>query len=295
MLNRPILISSIALLLLSGSLVLSSFDDARASVRKPFKVVIDPGHGGSDHGATVRIGGREITEKDLTLLLALAAKQALTKRGYQVFLTRTRDQDVPLSLRTALANRLKADLFISIHMNSHKTPRPGDARGVETYIVNTTSNEMSRRLAYLENTTNRPNLPEIKIQTDDGRRMSADGQEDVALILKDLTIGANLSESKRLACLLQSQLVAASAPTGHSPASANRGVKQALFHVLLGADMPSALVEAGFINHPQDRSHVVYDRERARLADGIASAVDLFRTQKDTRLAAISLSTCQVR
>ena len=267
---------------------------AQAAIRHPFKVVIDPGHGGSDQGATVKIGGRAITEKDLTLLLALAAKRTLTARGYQVFLTRSRDQDVPLSLRTALANRLKADLFISLHLNSHSAPKMGDARGVETYIVNSTSNEMSRRLAYLENTPNRPNLPVVGNSNTEVR---SDGQEDIALILKDLTIGANLTESKRLACLLQSNLVAASAKnstTPGRPSIQNRGVKQALFHVLLGADMPSALVEAGFMNHPQDRGNVIHERERNRMAEAIAGAVDQFRSQKDTRLAAISLSNCQV-
>ncbi len=265
---------------------------ALAAPAKPFKVVIDPGHGGSDHGAIVKMGDREITEKDLTLLLALETEKSLKKKGYTVFLTRSQDREIPLSLRTALANRLKADLFISLHMNSHRAAKPGDARGMETYFLNTTSDEMSRRLAYLENTPNRPNLPSVE-----NGGGETEGHEDIALILKDLTLGANLNESKRLACLLQKNLV--SATSANQPparrAAINRGVKQALFHVLLGADMPSALVEAGFMNHPGDRSQVIQPQGRAQMANGIAQAVEQFRAQRNTRLAAIELSSCTVR
>jgi N-acetylmuramoyl-L-alanine amidase len=245
-------------------------------------VVLDPGHGGADLGATAEHDGKVLAEKDLTLALALEAKKQLQLRGIQVSLTRSRDAEVPLSERTALANRQKADLFISIHMNStpsgQRNPSP---RGVETFILNNTSSESSLRLAYLENSSNRPNLPEVKTQADSA---------DVALILKDLTLDANLSESKRLACAIQDTLVRVTGAKG----ARDRGVKQALFHVLLGADMPSALLEAGFMSSPEDRVQVLQPLTRMKQAIALAQAVDQFRKDFGTRQARQSLSQCRV-
>jgi N-acetylmuramoyl-L-alanine amidase len=262
---------------------------ATGAPHSPFKVVLDPGHGGGDHGAIAEDGSTRLAEKDLTLAIALEAQKHLKLKGIQVHLTRTADQDVPLSERTALANRLKADVFISIHMNS-AAGAPGaalvGAEGIETYILNNTTNETSKRLAYLENTPNRPNLPQVEA--------GKEGEGgDVALILKDLTLDANLSESKRLACGLQSHLLGASAAI-RAGGSKNRGVKQALFHVLLGADMPSALVEAGFMSSRRDR-HQVLDRVgRMKLGIAIARAVDQYRRERGTPKAQAVLASCKV-
>ncbi len=257
-------------------IALAALTSPSALAAQPFRVVIDPGHGGQDTGALADVGGIQVAEKDLTLALALETQRHLKLKGIQVTLTRTTDHDVPLSARTALANRLKADLFLSIHMNS--TPSGGApivAHGVETYILNNTSNESSQRLAYLENTANRPNLP------------SAGGDTpDVALILKDLTLDANLSESKRLACGLQHHLVLA---TG-----GDRGVKQALFHVLLGADMPSALIEAGFMSSQMDRKRVLTPLTRMKMGIAMARAIDQFRKDRGTPRAQSQLATCKV-
>jgi N-acetylmuramoyl-L-alanine amidase len=136
-------------------------------------------------------------------------------------------------------------------------------------------------LAYLENSSNRPNLPEVKTQADSA---------DVALILKDLTLDANLSESKRLACAIQDTLVRVTGAKG----ARDRGVKQALFHVLLGADMPSALLEAGFMSSPEDRVQVLQPLTRMKQAIALAQAVDQFRKDFGTRQARQSLSQCRV-
>lgn len=270
---KPILIAALAL---------AAWIPSGQAAPRPFRVVLDPGHGGADLGATAEHDGKLLAEKDLTLALALEAKKQLQLRGMQVSLTRSRDAEVPLSERTALANRQKADLFISIHMNStpsgQRNPSP---RGVETFILNNTSSESSLRLAYLENSSNRPNLPEVKTQADSA---------DVALILKDLTLDANLSESKRLACAIQDTLVRVTGAKGPR----DRGVKQALFHVLLGADMPSALLEAGFMSSAEDRIQVLQPLTRMKQAIALAQAVDQFRKDLGTRQARQALSQCRV-
>lgn len=267
---------------LFSAIALAAWNPSGQAAPRPFRVVLDPGHGGADLGATAEHDGKILAEKDLTLALALEAKKQLQLRGIQVSLTRSRDAEVPLSERTALANRQKADLFISIHMNSTPTgQRNPSPRGVETFILNNTSSESSLRLAYLENSSNRPNLPEVKTQADSA---------DVALILKDLTLDANLSDSKRLACAIQDTLVRVTGAKGPR----DRGVKQALFHVLLGADMPSALLEAGFMSSSEDRVQVLQPLTRMKQAIALAQAVDQFRKDSGTRLARQALSQCRV-
>jgi N-acetylmuramoyl-L-alanine amidase len=246
----------------------------------PFKVVIDPGHGGSDTGTIYEMGTQRVVEKDLTLALALVTAKMLRSHKITTILTRTTDKDVPLGDRTALANRLKADVFLSIHMNSTQTPMVTDAEGIETYILNNTSDETSKRLAHLENTVLSPEV----------RAAAADSPEqlDVALILRDLRLDANLSESKRLACIVQTRLVQG------SHRSKNRGVRQALFHVLLGAEMPSILVEAGFLSNPRDRAIMLSPRGRLLLGSAIAHAIERFRDTRGTSQAQLTLSRCKV-
>lgn len=234
-------------------------------------VVIDPGHGGSDTGAVFddqksikhlfKVPGKKtaISEKDLTLLIARDLARELLIKGNNVILTRNQDKDIQLPDRTALANRLKANVFISIHMNSssEKNQKSG---GIETYILNHTTDDSSKRLADLENKV----LKESKA-------MEKTNSPNVSLIMKDMILDANLEPSRQLACAVQSRL---------TKNSINRGVKQALFYVLLGADMPSILIEAGFINSKQDRERVLNTKTRLKLAAQIAGAVDDYRLKK---------------
>lgn len=263
---------------------------ARASVR-PFKVVIDPGHGGSDTGATFSNGVIQIAEKDVTLVLARQVAAELKALGVDATLTRREDQELTLGSRTELANRMGADIFLSIHMNSvrhghgGRGGQRGSAEGFETYILNNATDASSRRLAHLENTV----ISREGIQTPQ--------QGDVALILRDLRLDANLAESKRLACSIQNGLVTrapALASSAHDKRR-NRGVKQALFHVLLGAEMPSVLVEAGFLSSPTDRSLVLSVEGRKAMASSIARSIERYRRLKGTHAATLALSRCQVR
>lgn len=259
---------------------------ASASPQAPFRIVIDPGHGGSDHGTIFDNGTVRVAEKDVTLALAREAARQLRLRGAQVTLTREKDRDVTLPSRTAVANRLKADVFISLHMNSTATPMVSDAEGVETFILNTATDASSRRLAHLENNVL-------------GGSELGGGDTEVALILKDLRLDANLTDSKRLACILQSSLVGASARFGrvrHASVK-DRGVKQALFHVLLGADMPSALVEAGFLTSPRDRAVLLSAAGRRALGGAVTTAIERYRRSlalSSTAGALAELGRCKV-
>ena len=247
------------------------------ALTRPFKVVIDPGHGGTDQGTIYRKGDSQIAEKDMTLAIAKLVTRKLKERGILAVLTRTRDQDVSLTDRTGLANRIGADAFISIHMNS--TPQPGfGAEGIETYILNNATDASSKRLAHLENSVL------------GGHETVSPDNMDVALILKDLRLDANESESKRLACTIQRNL----AQDGMGSGINDRGVKQALFHVLLGADMPSVLVEAGFLSNERDRTWIGSASGKQLISNAIANAVERYRHTLNTRESRIQLNTCKI-
>ncbi len=229
---------------------------AHAVTKKKFLVVIDPGHGGVDTGAVFQEKGKTYTEKEMTLQIARDLARELIIKGHNVILTRNEDRSVLLSDRTALANRLKADVFLSIHLNSSgEKIRHG---GVETFILNRATDESSKRLADLENAV----LKESSAKQESG---------DVSLIMKDMILDANLEPSRKLACAVQGKMKAA---------MLDRGIKQALFYVLLGTDMPSILIEAGFVNNSADRERVLTTKSRIRMAVQIATAVDDYRMKK---------------
>jgi len=219
-----------------------------------FTVVIDPGHGGQDSGA-MGLGG--IEEKNITLALAKRLTQTLRKRpGVRVLLTRQYDVYVPLDERTAFANKSKADVFVSIHVNS--APKK-DVGGVETFFlsVNATDDD-ARRLAAAENRVTAPA---------DGHASNAGDLQD---ILSDLTLSLAHHESSSLAEAVQTSLVAG---TGRE----SRGVKQAPFAVLSGAIMPAALVEIGFISNPSEAKQISSNEDQLKTANSIADGIDGFR------------------
>ena len=273
---------SVLLLAAAQPLMLRSALASTPHAAKIFRVMIDPGHGGSDEGTVFRRNGFKIAEKTITLQLATEIGKQLRARGFFVTLTRRGDQEVSLPSRTAMANRWGADAFISIHTNSKNNIYSRDAEGVETYILNNATDASSRRLARMENSVfaqEETQVPQSK---------------EVALILKDLRLDANLAASKKLACSVQTQVVAATSGNMEVAQRRNRGVKQALFHVLLGADMPSILVEAGFLSNARDRSWLLNAKGRQMIGRAVANALDRFRsaTQTNTRVAA--LDRCKV-
>lgn len=225
-------------------------------------IVLDPGHGGKEVGA---LGANGLVEKDLTLLLCRKLADSLAaKTGARVVLTRDEDTLVSLDQRTAIANQYKADLFLSVHLNAAVVK---DAKGSETYFLSLeASDELARRAAETENASAAAAAPSP--------------QADLKLILWDLAQQAYLDESSRFAQAIQEEMNAA---TG----VANRGVKQAPFKVLVGATMPAALVEVGFITNPEEEAKLKSAEFQTLLVDAITRAVQRYKTDYETRIGLI--------
>ena len=201
--------------------------DVKPSVVGIKKIVLDPGHGGKDPGA---IGVDGVAEKDIVLKVAKKLAAKLRKDlGVQVVLTRKDDRFVSLEDRTAIANAEDADLFISLHMNASPN---SEAKGVETYYLDNTTDEASMRLAARENSTSRRNV------------------SDLQFILSDMTQNMKLEDSVTLAHRLHDSLVGSMSQK--SGEVKDLGVKTALFYVLVGARMPSVLLEMFFITNKNE-------------------------------------------
>ncbi|MBI4683669.1 MAG: N-acetylmuramoyl-L-alanine amidase [Nitrospirae bacterium] len=222
-------------------------------------VVLDAGHGGHDPGA---VGPRGIYEKDVVLDIALKLKKILSKKqNIMVFLTRDTDVFIPLEERTAFANSKHADIFISIHANASPNRSP---RGIETYLLNWTNDEESIGVAARENQIS---LKRMKEQMNKYK-------SDVNIILSDLMRENKRDESIKLANYVQKSIV--SSLNGNYNDIVDHGVKNALFYVLLGAKMPSVLVEVSFISNPVEEKLLSKDAYRAHIADAIARGIDTY-------------------
>lgn len=221
------------------------------------RIVVDAGHGGKDPGA---IGPSGVMEKDITLALAKRLAVRLEKElGCQVVLTRDRDIFLPLEERTAIANRVGADLFISIHANASNNR---SAQGIETYYLNFSKNDKAAAVAARENGTS---LKEVG---------------DLELILFDLMANAKINESSRLAAEIQKSLV--DRLGRHYSEVKNHGVRQGPFYVLLGANMPSVLVETAFISNKTEEKRLKSAAYQDHAAIAIAGAVKTFSQQNKT-------------
>jgi N-acetylmuramoyl-L-alanine amidase len=218
--------------------VLATVADARP------RVVLDPGHGGSNTGAQ----GPGIHEKQLTLQLANQVAAHLRDHGIDVVLTRTDDRTLTLRQRVEVADSLPADLFISIHANASPTRAQ---RGYETYVLTVKGVDIDGRALRSDTTTPRPGV-----------------DPDVALVLDDVERGASQWEAAELAARVQHNL------RGRRGAEGDRGVRQDAHHVLLGATMPAILVEVGFIDHPVEGRQLQEPGVQKQLASAIAEAIE---------------------
>ncbi len=215
------------------------------------RIVIDPGHGGHDPGAL----GTRITEADLVLDVALRLEKLLrASPGFDVVMTRRSDVFVPLEERTAMANRSKADLFLSIHANAS---RNREARGIETYFLNFASNPEAEAVAARENAAS-------------GRTM-----RHLPDIVRAIALNNKLDESRELARIVQTSLVGAL--RGEETALRDLGVKQAPFVVLIGAGMPSVLAEISFISNPRDAQLLRTGPYRQRVAQSLFDAITKYQ------------------
>ena len=217
------------------------------------KIVLDPGHGGSDPGAQ----GYAV-EKEVTLAISRNVAGLLRERlGADVVLTRGHDTTLPLAARTARANAEGADLFVSIHANASPSRR---LHGIETYYLNNTNDRGSIRLAAMEN----------GLDLITHARRGA----DLRYILSDLVQVGKMEESIALATAVQRGLVAHLST--RYPGVTDLGVKRGPFYVLVGAYMPCVLVETSFLTHPAEGRRLATAPYRVAVAEGIYQGIDRF-------------------
>ena len=197
------------------------------------RIVVDPGHGGHDPGA---LGQKGTNEKDVVLEIGLRlARKLRDELGLDVVMTRSSDVFLELQERTGIANQVGADLFVSIHANASLNR---NAAGIETYYLNLAKTEKVAQLAAKENGTS---LEKVSL---------------LQAVLFDLMANYKLNDSAHLADEVQKAVYRK--VSGTYPGVKNLGVKQGPFYVLVGATMPSILVETAFVSN---------DREEDRLND----------------------------
>jgi N-acetylmuramoyl-L-alanine amidase len=222
------------------------------------RIVLDPGHGGHDPGA---VGPKNLYEKDVVLDVALKLKKILAQdQNLDVFLTRETDVFIPLEQRTAIANSKNADLFISIHANA--SPRK-EAKGIETYLLNWTNDEEAMKVAARENAISLKKMKKMN-----------EGRDLLDIMLSDLRRDNKRDESLKLASFVQKHMV--SGLNRNYSHIVDHGVKQALFYVLFGAQMPSVLVEVSFISNPLEEKLLAKESYRGELAQSIASGISKY-------------------
>ncbi|OGS40828.1 MAG: hypothetical protein A2506_04905 [Elusimicrobia bacterium RIFOXYD12_FULL_66_9] len=231
---------------------------AVAQAQKPRRriVVIDPGHGGKDPGA---IGTRGTYEKTVNLAVALELAKVLRERGdMDVVLTREDDVFVPLSDRSAKANDLEADIFVSLHCNAHRNRREN---GFEVYSVSeTASDPAAEELAAAENAA-------LKLE---GKRPEDELAKQVLLAMTKTEM---VNESPQLAVFAE-RGIAKRAEVD------DRGAKQAGFYVLRGTHAAAILVEMAFLSHPKDEAKLGSRRFRRKVAEGVAAGIADYARKK---------------
>ncbi len=205
------------------------------------EVILDPGHGGNDHGA--RVEG--VMEKDLVLAFAKDVHEALATLGIKSLLTRDEDVFVTLSERARIANQSAAKLFLSLHMNSSPQPELG---GFEVYVLSLTSDDSSGRASVAR----------------EHQIIPSDLPEGFEKAVADLRATANFETSLRWAEItrqsLQTRLRASSA----------RNVRMGPFYVLYAAQMPALLLELGYLSNTGDREKLMLTESRKSMAQDLA-------------------------
>jgi N-acetylmuramoyl-L-alanine amidase len=229
-------------------------------------VVIDPGHGGLDNGT--RSGG-EVMEKDLVLGFALALRDCIEKSGkYRVVMTRTDDTFIPLADRVKIARNQSAALFVSIHADA--LPRDeGDAQGATIYTLSDKASDTeAERLADAEN----------RADAIGGVNLTEE-PTDVADILIDLAQRETRTFSNRFARLLMGEMKNTVRMHKHP-------LKSAGFRVLKAPDVPSVLVELGYVSNKGDLDHLVSEKWRSKTVGSMAQAIDVFLAKRVAKAGA---------
>jgi N-acetylmuramoyl-L-alanine amidase len=224
-------------------------------------IVIDPGHGGEDNGT--QAGGADVIEKNLVLTFGLALRDRLEKSGkYRVVMTRTDDTFIALADRVKVARSEAAALFVSIHADA--LPRgEGDAQGATIYTLSDkASDSEAQRLADVENKSDAI-----------GGVSLADEPTEVADILIDLVQRETKTFSNRFARMLMNEMKTTVRMHKHP-------LKSAGFRVLKAPDVPSVLVELGYVSNKGDLEHLVSENWRNKTVGSMAQAIDTFLAKR---------------
>ncbi|NLC27230.1 MAG: N-acetylmuramoyl-L-alanine amidase [Campylobacteraceae bacterium] len=216
-------------------------------------IVIDPGHGGKDGGA---VNGKYL-EKEVVLALSLKIGAELENRGYKVHYTRDKDAYIQLRTRTRIANDNNADLFISVHANAAPTKsKYKSMEGVETFFLSPARSERSKNVAALENKSDVEEMNHFSKQT----YLNFLNREKIVASNKfALDVHQGMFDS-----------------IGKHYKIHDGGVREAPFWVLVGAQMPSVLLEIGYITHPEEAKRIFDHTYQKRVANGVANGVDSY-------------------
>ncbi|MFA6236605.1 MAG: N-acetylmuramoyl-L-alanine amidase [Bacteriovorax sp.] len=232
-------------------LIFISFSSANA-----FTILIDPGHGGEDDGAKAMTVGRVpeelIKEKDISLSIAQRIHEKLSAKNYTVFLTRSFDRTVTLPERAAIAEKTKADLFISVHINS--SPEPS-AVGFETYYLDNHNDVAIKKVEKTENVQTKGD--EVVVQQ----------------ILVDLVVEQTVKTSKPLAADIHSAIKSS---VGRKYGIPSRGIKPGLFFVLALSKRPGVLLEVGFISTQKERVRMMNPKFQDDYASAVVNGIEKF-------------------
>ncbi len=212
-------------------------------------IVIDAGHGGDDPGA---VGYKKYREKVVVLQISKELRRVLKSRGYRVYMTRDNDKFIKLSNRTKYAKRKKADIFVSIHANASPKKK---AHGVECYFLQRSRSERAKRVAAKENSMNT-------------REMNSYGKDSFLNTLNS----HNIVASNKLAIDLQRGMLGM-LNKSYSDVR-DGGVRGGPFWVLVGAQMPSVLVEVGFITNSKEAQRLVKSSYQKKIVLGLANGIE---------------------
>jgi len=218
-------------------------------------ILIDPGHGGEDEGARARYyygkkKWRLIREKDIALSLAKKIHAELGKRNYNSYLTRSVDRTVTLAERAEIAEKIKADFFLSVHVNASEANEP---RGFETYYLDNHQDSAIKKVERVEN-------------------KNLEGEELIVnKILTDLVIDRTVKSSKPLAQSIHSRIQRL---VGRKYKLKDRGVKPGLFYVLALTKRPAILLEVGFLSNSRELKKILDEKFQNRYAKAVAQGLD---------------------
>ena len=253
------------LYLLTFFLIFASFVNAQ----KKFVIVIDPGHGGSDHGANRNYAdiGR-VVEKDINLAVGLRVGKMLEKnKNFKIIYTRTTDEFPSLLARTDLANRSKADLFVSIHCNANDRTAP---YGTETFVQGPAQNNENLEVAKREN--------DVIFLDDKDKEIfgSYNSKSPESLIALKLQQSKYLEGSLMLGSLVEENFV-------NKDKRFSRGVKQQNLHVLRRNAMPSILIETGFLSNHEEAAYMASEKGQKEISESIYDAIISYKKLVDKK------------